>query len=345
MRAYQLVEPGRAELREAEVPDAGPGEVLLRVAAAGVCHSDLHLVHAPSAPFGLPFTLGHEVAGTVEEAGAGVEGWGRGDGALAYLCWGCGRCRACARGAENACEAFPRGQVPGPGLGFPGAMAEYLVVPARHLVSLGDLDPVAAAPLTDAALTSLHAIETVRDRLHPGSVAVVIGVGGLGHMAVQLLRATSAAWVVAVDTDPGRLALAGEHGAQLMVAPGPQAASEVLAGTGGRGADAVLDFVGSDSTLELAAAVVATEGHICIVGLARGTLPVVAAPPGRRAQPWGTTVSRPYGGTAGELHDVVALARTGRIAAAVEPFGLDEAPEVFARLEAGGIRGRAVLIP
>jgi propanol-preferring alcohol dehydrogenase len=164
-------------------------------------------------------------------------------------------------------------------------------------------------------------------------------------MAVQLLRVTSAARIVAVDTDPGRLALAGEHGADLMVASGAQAASQVLAGTGGRGADAVLDFVGSDLTLELAAAVVATEGHICIVGLARGTLPVVAAPPGRRAQPWGTTVSRPYGGTAGELRDVVALARAGRIAAAVEPFALDEAPEIFARLEAGGIRGRAVLVP
>lgn len=345
MRAYQLVEPGRAELREVESPAPGPGEVLLRVAGAGVCHSDLHLVHAPSAPFPPPFTLGHEAAGTVAALGRGVEGWAPGDGALVYLCWGCGSCRACAAGAENACEAVGRGAVPGPGLGFPGAMAEYLVVPARHLVPLGALDPVAAAPLTDAALTSLHAIETVRHRLHPGATAVVVGVGGLGHMAVQLLRATSGARIVAVDADPGRLALALEHGADLAVPAGDQAAGDVLTDTGGRGADAVLDFVGADSTLALAAAVVATEGHICIVGLARGTLPVVAAPPGRRAQPWGTTVSRPYGGTVPELHAVVALARAGRITPAVEAFALDEAPAVFERLAAGAIRGRAVLVP
>ncbi len=345
MRAFQLVDAGRAESREVDVPAPGPGEVLLRVAGAGVCHSDLHLLHAPRAPFPVPFTLGHEVAGTVAELGAGVEGWDLDAAALVYLCWGCGRCRACAAGAENACEAFPRGQVPGPGLGFPGAMAEFVVAPARHLVALGDLDPAAAAPLTDAGLTSLHAIETVRDRLRPGSTAVVVGVGGLGHMAVQLLRATTAARVVAVDTDPGRLALAREHGADEAVAAGPETPAELLAATGGRGADAVLDFVGSDATLELAGAVVATEGHICIVGLARGTLPVVAAPPGRHAQPWGAVVSRPYGGTRPELHDVVALARAGRIAPAVESFPLDEASAVFGRLEAGTIRGRAVLVP
>lgn len=345
MRAFQLVDAGRAELREVDVPDPGPGEVLLRVAGAGVCHSDLHLLHAPRAPFPVPFTLGHEVAGTVAGVGAGVDGWDSGAGALVYLCWGCGTCRACAAGAENACRAFPRGQVPGPGLGFPGAMAEFVVAPARQLVALGDLDPVAAAPLSDAGLTSLHAIETVRERLHPGSTAVVVGVGGLGHMAVQLLRATSAARVVAVDTDAGRLGLAREHGADGAVMAGPDAAGELLAATDGHGADAVLDFVGSDATLDLAAAAVATEGHICIVGLARGTLPVVAAPPGRRGQPWGTVVSRPYGGTRPELHDVVALARAGRIAAAVEPVPLGEAAAVLQRLEAGEIRGRAVLVP
>jgi propanol-preferring alcohol dehydrogenase len=224
-------------------------------------------------------------------------------------------------------------------------MAEYVVVPARHLVALGDLDPIAAAPLTDAALTSLHAIETVRARLRPGSVAVVIGVGGLGHLAVQLLRATSAARIVAVDEDEGRLALAVEHGADDAVLAGPQAAADVLASSGGRGADAVLDFVGADATLALAAATLATEGHLCIVGLARGTLAVTAAPPGRRALPWGTTVSRPYGGTVPELHEVVALARAGRVAATVERFRLDEAPSVLGRLEAGAVRGRAVLVP
>lgn len=345
MRAFQLLEPGRAELRDVERPAPGPGEVLLRVAGAGVCHSDLHLLHAPRAPFPLPFTLGHEVAGHVEELGPGVDGWGAGDGALIYLCWGCGRCRACAAGRENGCQAFPRGQVPGPGLGFPGAMADLVVVPGRQLVPLGGLDPVTAAPLTDAALTSLHAVNAVRGRLEPGSVAVVIGVGGLGHMVVQLLRATSAARIVAVDIDEGRLRHALDHGADDAVVAGAQAATEILELSKARGADAVLDVVGADATLELAAGVVATDGHICIVGLGRGTLPVAAAAPGRRALPWGTTVSRPYGGTRGELHDVLALARAGQIRATVERFPLAEAASAFARLEAGEVVGRAVLVP
>ena len=345
MRAMQLIAPGQTEVREVPRPAPGAGEVLLRVAGAGVCHSDLHLVHAPKAPFPVPFTLGHELAGWVEEAGAGVEPWAAGDAVLAYLCWGCGRCRACAAGEENYCEAFPRGQVPGPGLGYPGAMAEFAVVPARHLVALGELDPVDAAPLTDAALTSMHAVSNARSRLRPGSTVAAIGVGGLGHMAVQILRATSGARIVAVDTDPGRLDLAREHGADHAVRAGTEAAAEILELSEGRGADAVLDFVGADATLELAGAIVASQGHIAIVGLARGTLPVAAAPPGRRALPWGTVVSRPYGGTVPELHEVVALARAGRIAVAVERIGLDDAPAAFARLEAGEVRGRAVLVP
>jgi alcohol dehydrogenase, propanol-preferring len=345
MRAFQLVEPGHAEVREVERPAPGPGQVLLRVAGAGVCHSDVHLLHSPKAPFPLPFTLGHEVGGSIEELGPGVDGWQAGDSGLVYLCWGCGRCRACAVGEENYCEAFPRGQVPGPGLGFPGAMADFVVVPARHLVPLGDLDPVDSAPLTDAALTSLHAINVVRARLVSGSIALVIGVGGLGHVAVQLLRRTSAARIIAVDSDEERLTLAREHGADDVVMAGSQAAAEVLGMSGGRGVDAVLDFVGLDATLELAAAVVGTRGHICIVGLARGVLPIVAAAPGRRAQPWGTMVSRPYGGTVGDLHEVLALAHAGMVALRIERFGLDEAPSVLQRLEAGRVHGRAVLVP
>ena len=345
MRAFQLVEPGQTEVREVERPAPGPGEVLLRVGGAGVCHSDIHLVHAPRAPFPLPITLGHELAGWVEELGPGVAGWEQGAAALAYLCWGCGRCRACVVGEENYCEAFPRGQVPGPGLGFDGAMAQFVVVPARHLVALGDLDPAEGAPLTDAALTSWHAIERSRARLTPSATGAVIGVGGLGHMAVQLLRATSAARIVAVDVDEGRLGRALEHGADHALAAGPQAAEEILGLSAGRGADVVLDFVGDDASLQLAGAVVATHGHIVVVGLARGTLAFTAASAGRRALPWGVSVSKPYGGTVRDLHEVVALARAGRIAPTVERFPLDDAEQVFQRLESGGIRGRAVLVP
>src|ERR1043165_9069487 len=130
MKAFQLLSPGVAELTDVDVPEPGPGEVLLKVAGAGVCHSDLHILHA-DAWQPLPMTIGHEVSGHVAATGTGVTGWDEGAGALAYLCWGCGKCRTCAAGYENYCEAFGRGIVPGPGLGHQGSMAEHVIVPSR----------------------------------------------------------------------------------------------------------------------------------------------------------------------------------------------------------------------
>ena len=344
MRAYQLVEPGRAELRSVAAPEAGPGEALLRVTGAGVCHSDLHLVHAPTAPFRLPMTLGHEIAGVVEALGPDAAGWETGETALVNVCWGCGRCRACARGADNYCEAHPRGTVPGPGIGRQGGMAERVRVPVRHLARLGDLDPVAAAPLVDAGVTSYHAIDLSADRLGPGATAVVVGVGGLGHMAVQILTATGATTVIAVDRDESRLQQAQALGAAHAVPAGPGAAEAVLVLTRGRGADVVLDFVGAEATLALAAACVASAGQITVVGLGGGRLAFGAAPP-PVALPWGVAVVKPYGGTRSDLVHVLALAEAGAVAVHAQPYPLDEAPDVLAALEAGRIDGRAVLVP
>jgi propanol-preferring alcohol dehydrogenase len=224
-------------------------------------------------------------------------------------------------------------------------MAENVTVPARHLAHLGDLDPVSAAPLTDAALTPYHAIALSRDRLGPSSTVAVIGVGGLGHMAVQILQATSAATVVAIDTDEGRLRHATELGAGHAVPSDDHAPDEVLRLTAGRGADVVLDFVGSDATLALAAGCVATAGHVTVVGLAEGGLPVPAAAPPPAGLPWGCSVTKPYGGTRRDFQEVLALGRAGRIAVHVERFGLDEAASVLDRLERGDVDGRAVLVP
>ncbi|MGW2160016.1 NAD(P)-dependent alcohol dehydrogenase [Nonomuraea sp. NPDC001699] len=343
MKAYQLVEPGRAELTDVDVPSPGPGQVLLRVAGCGVCHSDLHLLHAAS---GLPYpmTLGHEPAGTVAELGADVRGWEVGQGVVGYIVWGCGVCRRCAEGAENACERFPRGLVPGPGLGFPGAMAEYMVAPARSLVPLGGLDPVEAAPLADAGLTPYHAIDRCRALLTPAATAVVIGVGGLGHMAVQILRAVTGSRIVAVDLDPARLAAAGGYGADETVLSDGDAAGRVLELTKGVGADVVLDFVGAGPTLSLAAAAVSSYGQVVVVGLAGGTLAFPAASP-PQGLPWGAAVVKPYAGTRRDLHEVLALARQGRIRARVERWPLAEAASVLSELESGAIEGRAVLTP
>ena len=344
MRALQLVGPQRAELRDVPYPEPAPGEVVLTVRAAGVCHSDLHMLHARRVVFPLPLVLGHEVAGTVAAVGEGVSGWEVGAGALVHLCWGCGRCRACVAGADNYCDAFPRTTVPGPGLGHPGGMAEMIAVPARHLVPLGDLDPVQAAPLTDAGLTPYHAVSVSRSRISPTSTVAVIGVGGLGHVAVQILRATTGATVVAVDTDEGRLRHAEDLGADRSLLSDEHTATALLGLTGGAGVDVVLDFVGAAATTALAGEVVRSGGQVTLVGLAAGRLEHAAAPP-PIGLPWGVSVVKPYGGTRHDLAQVLALSRAGRIAVQVEPSPLSDALDVLDRLERGRVAGRAVLVP
>jgi propanol-preferring alcohol dehydrogenase len=314
------------------------------VAAAGVCHSDLHLVHARSLPYALPMTLGHEVAGRVVEVGASVTDRSVGESVIAFLCWGCGECRACRAGAENYCLAHHRDSVPGPGMGHDGGMAEHVVVPSRHLLPLGDLDPVAAAPLADAALTPYHAVEGARSHLGPGTTALVIGVGGLGNLAVQVLAATTETRIVAVDTDEARLALAAKHGAHETLLSGPTTAASVAELTAGLGVGVVLDLVGAQATLELAAASVTTGGMVSVSGLAAGRLSVLAGPP-PYGLPWGVSVVRPYAGSRADLEAVLDLARAGALEVPLEVHDLADAESVLARLEAGRVQGRAVLVP
>ncbi|HXF71046.1 MAG TPA: NAD(P)-dependent alcohol dehydrogenase [Actinomycetota bacterium] len=349
MQAYRLTgwqQP--PELQEVPVPDPGPGEVLVRVGGAGLCHSDLHVMDWPAGtlPYDLPFTLGHEVAGWVEAVGAGVptEAPGAlevGQPVAVYGPWGCGRCHRCRQGVENLCENAGQLRAAGGGLGRDGGLAPYMLVPsARFLVPLGDLDPVEAAPLTDAGLTSYHAIKRSLSLLLPGSTAVVIGVGGLGHMAVQLLKALSPAQVVAVDVSQEKLALAREVGADAAVPAGEEAAGSVLEVSGRRGAELVLDMVGSDQTLALAAQVVRPAGHLTLVGLAGGSLPF-----GFFRVPLEASLAAPYWGTVTELMEVLELARAGRIRAHVERFRLVEVEEAYRRLRSGAVRGRAVVVP
>ena len=190
-------------LRDVPMPEPGPGEVLVKVDAAGLCHSDVHMIEAPPGvfPVDLPFTLGHETAGTVAGLGAGATGVAEGQRVLVYSRWGCGACWQCVQGRENLCErSIQELGGYGGGIGRDGGLAEYVLVPStRYLVGIDGLDPVAAAPLSDAALTPYHAIQRSPHQLRPNGAAVVIGVGGIGHMAVQLLRALSEVRVVAVD--------------------------------------------------------------------------------------------------------------------------------------------------
>ena len=344
MQAYQLVEWQQApELRDVDVPEPGPGEVLIKVGGAGACHSDLHVMEWPAGtlPYELPFTLGHENAGWIEAVGPGVTGWDLGAGVAVYGPWGCGRCRACRSTLETLCERGAEIGAAGGGLGRDGGMAEYMLVPDTPLlVPLGDLDPRDAAPLSDAALTPYHALKLALAKLVPGTSVLVVGVGGLGHMAVQLVRAISPADVIAVDVDRGKLELAREVAAAAAVEAGEDAPEAVRELTGGRGVTVVLDCVGTDATLALDAAAIATGGSVMVIGVAGGTLPLTFA-----TMPFDASITHPYWGSAIELAEVLELARAGRIHAHVEHFPLDRADEAYQRMREGSLSGRAVITP
>jgi propanol-preferring alcohol dehydrogenase len=338
VRALQLSADGAA-LTDVPVPDPGPGEVLVKVGGAGLCHSDLHLMHVASM-VEEPFTLGHETAGWVEAVGPGAEAPAVGDAVLVHGPWGCGRCARCRAGEDSLC---PRsGARIGSGLFRDGGLAEYLLVPAgRHLLPIGDLDPRDAAPLDDAALTPYHAIKASLPTLVPGTTAVVIGVGGLGHLAVQLLRVLSPARVVAVDLDPGKRRLAEDHGADLTLDPHDDAAARIAAGAGELGPALVLDCVGSDDTLALAASVVTNRSRIVVVGVAGGTLPFSFF-----SLPYECSIGTTFWGTMAELAEVVALAEARLITVDIERIDLGDALDAYGELEAGRFgTGRAVALP
>jgi propanol-preferring alcohol dehydrogenase len=344
MKAFQLTAWQKPpQMREVAIPDPGPGEVLLKVGGAGACHSDLHLMEWPEGTmnFDLPFTLGHENAGWVEAVGPGVGGLRGGDAVAVYGPWGCGRCRSCRLSAENYCERQAEIGAFGGGLGLDGGMAEFMLVPdARLLLPLGELDPRDAAPLSDAALTPYHAIKRSLALLVPGSTAVVVGVGGLGHMAVQILRALSPSTVIAVDKSPEKLALATDVGAHEAIESGDGAAAAILELTGGLGAELVIDMVGADDTLALAAQIVRPQSHLTVVGLAGGIFQF-----GFGALPFECQLAIPYWGSAVELIEVLELARAGEIEVHTERFSLDRVEDAYDKMRGGELEGRAVICP
>ncbi|WP_432543599.1 NAD(P)-dependent alcohol dehydrogenase [Kineococcus sp. SYSU DK002] len=346
MRAVQYRTIGGApEVVEIETPTPGPGQVLLEVTAAGICHSDDFVMSLPAEQYtyGLPLTLGHEGAGRVVELGPGAEGVEVGTDVVVYGPWGCGVCHACAQGKENYCPRAAELGIAPPGLGAPGALAEHMVVDSpRHLVPIGDLDPVTTVPLTDAGLTPYHAVKRSLGKLRAGSSAVVIGTGGLGHLAIQLLRALSPARVVALDVTEEKLALATAVGAHEVVLSDADAAANVRRALGGRGADLVLDFVGAQPTIDTAMAVAGVESDVTIVGISSTP---AAAQVGFFRQAYEASVSVPYWGTRGELIELVELAHQGVLDVHTETFSLEEAPTAYERLRAGTLTGRAVVVP
>jgi propanol-preferring alcohol dehydrogenase len=343
MQSVRFVGVGRpAEVQDVAKPSPGPGQVLVRIGGAGVCHSDLHVMEEDLG-FKPPFTLGHENAGWIAQLGQGVTGLKEGDAVAVYGPWGCGRCHACQLSMENYCEHWAQIDGFGGGLGLDGGMAEYMLVPsARLLVPLGDLSPARAAPLSDAALTPYHAIKRALPELNADSTVVVVGVGGLGHMAIQLLRVLAPVRIVAADVDDEKLRHAKSLGADEIVnnRNAPEAAERIRKIVGARGAGLVLDCVGVQPTLDLGAKLLGRNSLWTIVGLGGGHHDFHHG-----STPYGTAVSIPYWGSRVELMEVIAMARAGRIHAETSEFPLAQAVEVYRKLKEGRITGRAVLVP
>lgn len=342
-RAYRMTgwgEPPRATT--VPVPVAGPGEVLVRVAGCGLCRSDLTMRRMPQAVgekmgWRMPFTLGHETAGWVAATGAGVVGLAEGDPVALAAAASCGTCWFCVRGLDNAC---PHG-LAGRGYGLDGGLADYVVSGRRGVLPLDGLDPRHAGPLTDAGATAYHAVRRALPRIGPGGTAVVLGAGGLGAFAVQFLRVLTAAQVVAVDPSEDRLAYAAAVGAHEQVSGVDESTTGRLRQlAGGFGADAVLDFVGTDETIAAGVAAVRPGGAYGLVGSAGGRL----------AAPWFGKLPRDgevytfQGSSLADVQEVIALARAGLITNQVEEFGFDDIAEAYDRLAGGKLAGRAVVV-
>ena len=334
-RLHALRQPLRID--EVTTPVVARDEVLIRIAGAGVCHSDLHIRSGefPLPPgFDLPLTLGHENAGYVEAVGPDVTSIRRGDAVAVWGGRGCGSCRICRQGDEQCCNMALWVAA--------GGYAELMHVPSeRFLIPLDGLDPVAAAPLADAGLTPYRAIRKILPHLYPGAAVVVVGIGGLGHMALQILKAVAPSTrIIAVDVARDRLDAALALGASDAVDAGGDPAGEIMRLTGGEGAQAVIDLVGSDASLRTAAGAVGRMGIIVVVGLGGGTLPYSFL--GVRAE---CTVTCSYWGSYNEFREVLALARGGHIRPVVRRYPLEQVNEALDSLERGEVHGRAVITP
>lgn len=327
-------------VHDMEKPVPTGDQVLVKIAGAGVCHSDLHVIDDGIIQSG-PFTLGHENAGYVEELGPNVQGFKKGDAVLVYGPWGCGHCKPCLQSSENYCDHYGE-QAPGGGLGLDGGMADYMLVPSsRLLVPIFDLDPVIAAPLTDAALTPYSAIRRSLPKLTADEYVVVMGIGGLGHIAIQILAATSGAEIIACDITQEKLDFAKQLGAKHVVnSKDADAAEQILKITGVKKAKVVLDFVGATPTIDVGVKVVSLNGDHTVVGLGGGSHPFQFG-----KVTLGVNMSMPYWGSKTELMEVVGLARQGKIHVEIEKFPMEQILDVYDRMRQGKLKGRAVLVP
>ncbi len=336
MKVARLAGPRKPfAIVDGDRPEPRPGEVVVKIVASGVCHSDLHIAKGEFESVKYPITLGHEPAGYVYEVGEGVTGLKKGQPVIVYPGRGCGRCWFCLRGEENHCED-------GKFIGFDqdGGYAEYLSVESPcYLFPLSGLSLDEAAPLGCAGITAYHAVKAnALPVLHARDHVVVIGVGGLGHVAIQLLKKMSTCSIVAVDIRRRSLSLAEKLGSDQTVLAGKNMAARVRR-VAKKGVGAVIDFVGSTSTLTASYEMLRAGGRLVVVGAAGGHLKMDSGSTN------GREVHGSISGSLSEMKELMELARQKQFKVVVKTYPLEQVNDVLKRLEEGRIEGRAVLKP
>ncbi|AZG48513.1 NAD(P)-dependent alcohol dehydrogenase [Gordonia insulae] len=353
MKAVQVI-GYHDKLQLNEIPDptvTGPLDVIVKIGGAGVCRTDLHILEgqwAEKSGVALPYTIGHENAGWVHAVGDAVSNVAVGDKVILHPLVTCGLCHACRDGDDVHCENSDF-----PGIDTDGGYAEYLKTTARSVVRIDDsLEPSDVAALADAGLTAYHAAAKVARTTRPGDVCVVIGAGGLGHIGIQVLSAISGVTIVVVDRNPAAVDLAVEVGAHQGIvadgahAPGaepagvPSHVEKVLELTDGKGAQAVLDFVGEGGATAEGIAMLRRAGNYFVVGYGENidvpTIDVIST----EINFIGNLV-----GSYNDLTELMTLAAQGKVTLHTTKYALDDFQQAIDDLDAGRVRGRAILVP
>ncbi|TMM03557.1 MAG: NAD(P)-dependent alcohol dehydrogenase [Actinobacteria bacterium] len=325
------------EIAEPRVTD--PHDVIVRIGGAGLCRTDLHIQEgqwAEKSGVELPYTLGHENAGWVHEVGSAVTNVAVGDTVILHPLATCGLCRACRAGDDVHCvnSTFP-------GISIDGGFADLVKTTARSVVKLRPtLHPKDIAALADAGLTAYHAVKKAASVLYPGTRAVVIGAGGLGHIGIQCLRALTPAEIIVVDPSERARALAGELGADATVAADGRQVDTVLEMTDGDGAEAVIDFVGEKGAIEDGVAMLRQAGSYYVIGYGENvnvpTIDIIS----REINFIGNLV-----GSYNDLDELMTLTAQGRVALHTSVYPLEAVNDAMADLDNGRLQGRGILVP
>lgn len=324
-----------------DVPDAtiqDPDDVIVRVGGAGICRTDLHIIQGAwkeAQRTDIPYTLGHENAGWVKDVGSGVRSVQPGDAVIVLPGLADGTCDACRRGLDNRCS-----QLVWQGIQVDGGFADLMRTKERSLVPIPDgMTPAQAAPYADAGITAYHSVRVATRATVPGDDIVVIGVGGLGHVAVQVLRAITSTRIIAIDNSSEALAIATAFGADETILGGGDTVSQVMELTSGRGVAAVLDYVGEGEVPAQAFAMIGTGGVYVVVGYGGSlNLPMLDIMASERS------IVGVIGGTYTDLQELLLLSSSGKVELLVREYPFVQINQVMESLARGELHARAVMV-